>query len=202
MLYFLKAGLVFLATPKTGSTALEHALSPKADMVFQGDPNIKHCTFQRYQWRVEKAILMFVETPPETVALIRDPEDWLSSWFRFRHGAWLNGTPRSTRGMSFDAFVEAYLTDPQPTFAAIGRQARFLTQPKTGQTVDRLFRYDAMSVFVPWLEDRLRTRITLEQRNVSPDWPVTLSDELRQRLKTRFAEDYALYEGALSDPPG
>lgn len=202
MLYFHKVGLVFLATPKTGSTAIEHAMSAKADMVFQGDPNIKHCTFQRYQWRVEKAILMFVGTPPETVALIRDPQDWLSSWFRFRHGAWLNGTPRSTRGMSFDAFVEGYLSDPQPAFAAVGRQARFLTQPKTGQTVDRLFRYDAMPAFATWLGARLKTPITLEQHNVSPDWQVSLSGELQHRLQDRFAEDYALYRGALSDPPG
>ena len=202
MLYFRKAGLVFLATPKTGSTAIETALAPSADMVFQRDPEIKHCTYQRYQWRIEKAILMFVQTPPETVAVIRDPQDWLSSWYRFRHGAWLNGTPRSTRGMSFDAFVEGYLSDPQPAFAAVGRQARFLTQPKTGGTVDWLFRYDAMPAFVGWLEARLQTSITLARENVSPDWPVSLSAELQTRLQARFAEDYALYARALTEPPG
>ncbi len=196
MLYFHKAGLVLLATPKTGSTALEQALGPSADIVLQGEAQIKHCTFQRYKWRMEKFIQIFVKDAPETVALIRQPEDWLSSWFRFRHGAWLNGTPRSARGLSFDQFVEGYLADPQPAFAAVGRQARFLTHPQTGAQVDQIWRYDAMPEFLRFLEARLGTEIALERVNTSPDWPVTLSPELRARLETNFDDDYALYARA------
>ncbi len=202
MLYFHKAGLVFLATPKTGSTAIEHALTPRADMVFQNHPDFKHCMFQRYQWRVEKAILMFTDRVPETVALIRAPEDWLSSWFRFRHGAWLDGKPRSTRGLSFDDFVAGYLDDPQPPFAAVGRQSRFLTHPKTGARVQHIFRYDAMPAFLEYLQARLGDPVVLERRNVSPDWSVTLSPDLRRRLEERFCDDYALYDSALTRSPG
>lgn len=202
MLYFHKAGLVFLATPKSGSTAIERALTPKADIVFQNDPNFKHCIFQRYQWRVEKMISMFTDRVPETVAMIREPEDWLGSWFRFRHGAWLNGTPRSTRGMSFDQFVEGYLSDPQPPFAAVGSQWKFLTHPRNGTRVQHIFRYDAMPAFVDYLEARLGWPIALERENVSPDWPIALSAPLRARLREQFADDYALYEGALSSAPG
>lgn len=196
MLYFLKAGLVLLATPKTGSTALEQALAPKADIVLQGDAQIKHCTFQRYQWRMEKFIQIFVPDAPETAALIRHPEDWLSSWYRFRHGAWLDGTPRSTRGLSFDAFIEGYLAEPQQPFAAVGRQARFLTHPKNGTKVDHIFRYEAMPAFVAFLEHRLGLPITLDRVNTSPDWEVTLSPALRARLEAQFTEDYALHEAA------
>lgn len=201
MLYFHKHKLVFLAAPKSGSTAIEHALASQADIVFQNDPRLKHCTFQRYKWRVEKAILMFTDTPPETTALIRRLDDWLGSWFRFRQGAWLNGTPRSTRGMSFDEFVEGYLTDPQPAFAEVGRPGRFLTQPKTRATVDHLFRYDAMAAFTDWLSARLEQPVALERRNVSPDWQITLASELRAQLEDKFADDYALYENALTRAP-
>ncbi len=201
MLYFHKHKLVFLAAPKSGSTAIEHALAPKADIVFQNDPNLKHCTFQRYKWRVEKAILMFTDTPPETTALIRRLDDWLGSWFRFRHGAWLNGTPRSTRGLSFDQFVEGYLSDPQPPYAAVGRPWRFLIHPQSGTTVDHLFRYDAMAAFTDWLGARLDHPITLEQRNVSPDWQITLSPELRARLEAKFPEDYDLHARARTTAP-
>ncbi len=198
MLYFLKAGLVLLATPKTGSTALEQALAPRADIVLQGDAQIKHCTFQRYKWRMEKFIQIFVRDLPETAALIRQPEDWLSSWYRFRHGAWLDGTPRSARGLSFDQFVEGYLAEKQPPYAAVGRQARFLTHPQTGAKVDHIYRYDAMPEFLAFLEHRLQVPIRLETVNASPDWPVTLAAELRTRLELHYAEDYALYEGAQS----
>ncbi|WP_084386150.1 hypothetical protein [Roseinatronobacter thiooxidans] len=196
MLYFLKHKLVLFATPKAGSTALEHALAPLADIVLQGDPRIKHCTFQRYKWRMEKFIQIFEEDAPQTAALIRHPEDWLGSWFRFRHGSWLEGTPRSTRGLSFDQFVEGYLAEKQPAFAAVGQQAKFLTHPKTGETVDHLFRYEAMPEFVAFLEARLGTAITLERQNVSPNHHISLSPALRQRLEQHYAEDYALYASA------
>jgi len=202
MLYFLKHKLVLLATPKTGSTALEQALAPLADIVLQGDPRIKHCTFQRYKWRMEKFIQIFEDDAPQTAAVIRHPEDWLGSWFRFRHGSWLNGTARSTRGLSFDQFVEGYLSEPQPAFAAIGQQARFLTHPKTGETVTYLYRYDAMSEVVAFLEQRLQTTITLGRHNVSPEQEVSLAPALRSRLEQRYAEDYALYDNALGKHPG
>ncbi|TVR46075.1 MAG: gamma-glutamyl kinase [Rhodobacteraceae bacterium] len=198
MLYFLKHGLVLLATPKTGSTALEQALAPRADIVLQGDPQIKHCTFHRYKWRMEKFIRIFVPDPPETAALIRHPEDWLGSWYRFRHGAWLNGTPRSTRGISFDTFVAGYLAEDQPVYAAVGRQAKFLTHPQTGAQVDHIYRYDAMAAYLAFLQARLDMPITLERVNVSPDWPLTLSPELRARLELQFKPDYDLYAAARS----
>ena len=201
MLYFRKHGLVILATPKTGSSALEQALMPLADIVLQGHPDIKHCTFQRYKWRMEKFIQIFEDTPPVTTAQIRHPQDWLSSWFRFRHGSWLTGTPRSTRGLSFDQFVEGYLSQPQPAYAAVGRQSKFLIHPQTGTTVDYLFRYDAMPAFVTFLEARLGQPVTLDRVNASPDWQVSLSPEVQARLEAQFAQDYALYDAALGVAP-
>ena len=115
--------------------------------MLQGDPRIKHCTFHRYKWRLEKFLHIFDQGPFTTCALIRHPQDWLGSWYRYRQGAWLDGTPQSTKGLSFDQFVEGYLAEQQPAFAAVGAQARFLTHPKTGATVDHLFRYDAFEHF-------------------------------------------------------
>lgn len=202
MLYFHKAGLVFFATPKTGSTAIERALTPVADLVLQNDPDFKHCTFQRYHWRVEKMIQMFTDREPETTALIRHPVDWLSSWFRFRHGAWLDGTPRSTKGMSFDQFVEGYLADPQPRFAAVGGQHRFLTHPRNGRAVAHVFRYEAMPVFLDYLGARLGQPVALQRHNVSPDWEVSLAPALRRRLEDAYPDDFALHEAAFTRAPG
>ena len=194
MLYFEKQNLVLFATPKTASTSLEAALAPMADIVLQGDPRIKHCTFHRYRWRFEKFLMIFKKVQPETVALIRHPEDWLNSWFRFRHGDWLKDTPRSTRGKSFDEFVAGYLQDPKPEFAAVGSQAAFLTHPNKDDRVQTLFRYDAMPEFQKWLENRLECSLDLPQKNVSPRMETSLSANLRARLETGSARDYALYD--------
>jgi hypothetical protein len=196
MLYFKKRNLVLFATPKTGSTALEIALTPHADVALQGDPLIKHCTFHRYKWRFEKFLMIFTQTPPQTVALIRDPEDWLSSWFRFRFGSWLDGTPRSTKGMTFDQFVSAYLHDAPPPFANVGSQSAFLTHPFNDSSVQNLWRYDAMPAFQDWIQTELGVQVDVPQANVSPKFGTQLSDELRDRLRVKYARDYALYDSA------
>ena len=99
-------------------------------------------------------------------------------------------------------FVEGYLSDPQPPFAAVGSQWKFLTHPRNGTQVQHIFRYDAMPAFVGYLEARLGWPITLERENVSPDWPISLSAPLRTRLREQFSDDYALYEAALTRAPG
>lgn len=202
MLVFLKQRLVVFATPKCGSSALETALAPLSDMVLQGDPRIKHCTFHRYKWRLEKFIQIFEQSPMATAALIRHPQDWLGSWYRYRHGAWLDGTSQSTKGLSFDQFVEGYMSDPQPAFAAVGAQARFLTHPKTGETVDHLFRYDAFAQFQAFLEERLGQRFALDRVNTSTEMPLSLSPDLARALEKAHADDFALYNAAHAPKPG
>lgn len=198
MLYFLKRNLVLFATPKTASTALEQALAPFADIVLQGDPAIKHCTFQRYCWRFEKFLGIYTKVAPETVALIREPEDWLGSWYRFRHGSWLDGTPRSTRGITFETFIESYLTDTPAPYAAVGSQAAFLTHPPQSRQVQTLWRYEGLAAFQDWLQAELGVTLDVPQANVSPQIEMSLSDSLRARLSKKLARDYALYEGARS----
>lgn len=192
----MKQRLVVFSTPKCGSTALEQALAPAADVVLQGDPRIKHCTFHRYKWRLEKFLAIFDDSPMATTALIRHPQDWLGSWYRYRHGHWLDGTAQSTKGLSFDQFVQGYLAEEQPAFAAVGSQARFLTHPKTGETVERLFRYDAFTEFQAYLQDRLEREFALDRVNASTEMPLSLSPGLARQLETTCARDYALYDAA------
>jgi hypothetical protein len=198
MLYFHKHALVFLATPKAGSSAIEKALARHADIVFQGEPMLKHCTFQRYKWQVEKTILLFATAAPATMALIRQPEDWLGSWFRYRRRPWLKGSARSTREMSFEQFVQAYLSDPQPDCANVGRQARFLTNPADGATVDILFQYEAMPAVTEFLSKRLGREVVLQRHNVSGAGDLALSSALRSQLEQHLAEDYEMHARALA----
>lgn len=196
MLYFHKAGLVLLSTPKTASTALEDALAPHADIVLTGDAQIKHCNFARYRLRILPLIRDLTPRPPETAALIRHPEDWLGSWYRYRHGSWLDGTARSTRGMRFDQFVDAYLQDTPPPFAHVGAQASFLTDPRSGDTVQTLFRYNALDGWRDWLQERLSVTITLQHLNPSPEADLDLPAPLRARLRDKHARDYELFDRA------
>lgn len=196
VLVFVRSRLVLLATPKTGSTALHMALAGHADMVFRNLPAVKHIGLRRYMRFVAPLVQKYCDGPVETCALIREPEDWLGSWYRYRTRPALDGTARSTRDMDFERFVQDYLCAPPPPHAAVGAQGRFLTAGKGAARVDRLFRHERMQTFCGWLAGRLEVEVSLPEANVSPSRPMALSDATRDRLRRERARCFALYEQA------
>jgi hypothetical protein len=192
VLVFWEPRLVFLATPKTGSTAIAAALESLAAVSIQRPPLLKHTTVHRYRRFVGPYLEVAAKDDFTVVALMREPKDWLGSWYRYRQR---EGTEpsKSTLGMSFDAFVQAWCSEPRPDFADVGSQERFL-RPRQGVGVDRLFRYEEIDSFVHFLEDRLGCEIILPRVNVSPPGLMDLSPATLARLQEVAAEDYAMYE--------
>ena len=193
MLVFWEQRLAILATPKTGSTAIEAALDSMATMSIQRPPVLKHTPVQRFHRFIGPYLEATSGHPFTVVALMREPRDWLGSWFRYRQRDDIGEAAKSTSGMSFDQFVNAWCDDPQPEFAAVGSQARFL-QPKGEKGVDRLFRYEEIETFVHFLEDRLDCEIILPRLNVSPSASLDLAPQTEARLRKVASRDFALYE--------
>lgn len=193
MLVFWDQRLAFLATPKTGSTALAAALEPYAAWSIQRPPLLKHTTAQRYHRFIGPYLRAASGEDFMTVALMREPLDWLGSWYRFRQRPDLADPRHSTKDKSFDEFVESYCAKPQPGFANVGSQARFLTPPGK-PPVDRIFRYEAMGDFVAFLEDRLKVKLQLDRLNVSPPAEVKISAQNLRQLESSMSADFELYE--------
>lgn len=191
MLVFWEERLAFLATPKTGSTAIAAALESLAAVSIQRPPLLKHTTVHRYRRFIGPYLEAASKDSFTLVALMREPKDWLGSWYRFRQREETEAG-KSTRGMGFDDFVRAWCQDPRPDFADVGSQARFL-RPRQGQGVDRLFRYEEIDGFVHFLEERLGCEIILPRLNVSPPGATELSAETEALLREVAAEDFALY---------
>ena len=193
MIMFWKARLVMLAVPKTGTQAYEAALGAQADMVIRHPPGAKHVTAQGFR----RKVLPFVDPDRrqrlETLAVIREPIDWLGSWYRYRSRPQLDGQPQSTAGLSFDDFVEAYLAPAPPAFARVGSQARF-TSNKAGKViVDHLFAYEDQAALRSFLQDRLGVEIAPPERNVSPPGKLSLDPDIEARLREVFAPDFTLH---------
>jgi hypothetical protein len=191
MLVFWEQRLAFLATPKTGSTAIAAALESLASVSIQRPPLLKHTTVHRYRRFIGPYLEAASKDTFTLVALMREPVDWLGSWYRFRQREETE-TAKSTRNMSFDDFVRAWCQDPRPDFADVGSQGKFL-RPRQGVGVDRLFRYEAIGTFVQFLEDRLDCEIILPRLNVSPPGATELAPATRAMLQDVAAEDFALY---------
>lgn len=196
MLVFLQAKLVFFATPKTGSTAIEHGFSPFADMIFQGNPEIKHIPPRRFNRLIAPFVSKYTGDDLCKVALMREPLDWLGSWYRYRRRDALLGHPNSTATVSFNQFIEAYLAETRPAFADLGSQHKFLRLRDDSVGVDRLFRYENMSAVSKFLCERLNQSVALEHLNVSPTASLTLSPTLKRELEQRQKADFDLYHSA------
>jgi hypothetical protein len=164
MLVFWDQRLVFLATPKTGSTAIAAALEPLASVSVQRPPVLKHTTVHRFRRFLGPYLEAASKTDWTVVALMREPRDWLGSWYRFRARDEPADSTRSTQAMSFDDFVQGWCRDPRPEYADVGSQAKFL-RPRQGQGADRLFRYeDRQFRRFPRGSARLRDRIAPAER--------------------------------------
>ena len=195
MLLFWKAKLVLLAVPKTGTTALEAALLAHADTAILNPPEKKHLTARR--WRNQLA--PFFENRGtrqiETMAIIREPRDWLGSWYRYRARPEISGSASSTAGMDFAQFVTGWLSDPEPEYARVGRQSRFVANAEGKIIVDHLFRYEDLGQAVDFLQQRLGVTLDLGRRNISPQADLSLPPALEARLQREAAADFDLWAG-------
>lgn len=201
MLIFVKPRIVLLSVPKTGTTALEQALSERAEIAFRGRPEIKHLNLRQYINKIRPLLHPLGGPRFETVAVMREPLDWLGSWYRFRARDALIGRPNSTAHLSFSRFVEDYLhPGERPSHANLGRQSDFLIDNDNRIAVDHIFRYEAMPALVDFLAARLGQAIALPRVNVSPEAATDLDAGTETRLRAALAPEYAIWERARQAP--
>lgn len=194
MLVFHKERLVFLAVPKTGTTAYQSALGARADIVVRDPPELKHAPVYRYNRFFRPMFEKVCDAQMDTVAVMREPISWLGSWYRYRRRPFMQDRPNNTFDVSFDDFVLAYLKGDRPGFANVGSQAKFLEPRPNGLQVTHLFRYEEPERLDAFLTDRLGAFPTPARENVSPALELTLSTEVERRLRRKCAEEFALYD--------
>ncbi|WP_226621657.1 gamma-glutamyl kinase [Alloyangia pacifica] len=196
MLVFWKARLVLLAVPKTGTSAYEAALGPHASMSVLDPPELKHAPVYRYNRFFRPMFEKIGAEQMELMAVVREPISWLGSWYRYRQRDFLNGKPTSTRGISFDDFVEAYTRGERPPFANVGSQAKFVEPRPNGTEVTHLFKYETQAEITGFLEARLGLTLDLPRQNVSPRADLALSPETEAKLRRKCAADFELWTRA------
>lgn len=194
MLVFWKEKLAFLAVPKTGTTALEGALAPRASIVIRDPPELKHSAVYRYRRWLDPFFEKAGKQKMETMAVVRHPVDWLKSWYKYRHRDEIAGHPNSTQGLSFDAFVTDYCRNAQPPHAVVGSQAKFLLDGAGRLGVDHLFRYEDPDALMAFIEARLGIRPEPKRLNVSPPLELELSPEVEALFRQKRAQEFEVWE--------
>lgn len=194
MLVFYKERLAFLSVPKTGTTAYEAALAPRADMVISEPPMLKHAPVYRYNRFIRPMFVNVCNRELEVMAVMREPISWLGSWYRYRQRPFMAGKPNSTEAISFDDFVLAYMKGKRPGFADVGSQLKFLERQPNGIGVTHLFRYEDQARLQRFLSDRLGMDLSLQRMNVSPQIELTLDPEVEGKFRRKFADEFTLYD--------
>ncbi len=193
MLVFFKPNLAFLSVPKTGSTAYELALRPRADVIFT--KRVKHMTIGKYHAKFAPFLRETYGLTPERFAVIRDPIDHARSWYKYRspdrmdrHNSTCHG------GVSFDDFICDAISQFPSKAAGIGSQASFLSLGVGEIPMDHLFAYDRQDLLQQFLKDRFGESILPGQKNVSPDIEASLSPDVEAAFRAARPADFALYD--------
>jgi len=191
MLIFTPQALAFVAIPKTGTTAIEQALRPHADIVFRGAR--KHISTKRFHRRVRPFVSETFDVTLESFAVLREPEDQIRSWYKYRTRDEIRDKPEYSGHLTFEEFVEALLSESTPPCTQIGSQLRMLSGRGGRLLIDHLFAYERWDRLETFLSDRFEQRISFEPRNVSPQVPTELSEQTRARLRVARAAEFDLH---------
>ena len=194
MIVFFKERLAFLSVPKTGTTAYEKALAPRADMVISNPPMLKHAPVYRYNRFLRPMFLKVCDVELELMAVMREPISWLGSWYRYRRRPFMEGKPNNTFDVSFDDFVLAYMKGNKPGYADVGSQSKFMESQPNGTGITHHFRYEDQARLQGFLEERLDCKLSLGRENVSPAMDLTLSPNIEKRFRRKFAAEFDFYD--------
>ena len=176
--------LAYIAVPKTATVSVEKAFGGYAHGYSKDAPlEVLHMNLQQVTERYGEMT---------TVAVVRDPFEWLSSFHRYMGGPHYRGTPWDMSHMTFERFAQKYMKGqilwPEP----FRRQSDYVTNRKTGAVVDRLYSYSGIQDLVTYLGSALSIEAQLGVHNKSPEGPSVLSDKTAASLRDYMDEDFNL----------
>ncbi len=195
MLIGIERKFVFVANTKTASTSIETALEPVSEIAFKGTPQRKHITLHAA-----------IEAHPEIFAqpgqwprfffkfgVMRDPLDWIGSWFRYRKSNKVD-SPLPLE-MSF---AEFWQQKDWNFLRADGRpylQRDMFCGPQGKVLADVILPYHRLATMFPRICQGLGVARPLPRENVSKARETgPVPPDLAEELRAFYAEDYALWD--------
>jgi hypothetical protein len=210
MIFLYHARLVILSQPKTGTTALDNALAPRASITVNNPPQLKHMQYRKFMrfvapWINGQAGLD--RSDYEVVSVMREPIDWLGSWYRYRtRDALKDASNKKQRGnytgnVSFEEFVGEVLKPKgeRQSFASLGSPCGVALRGDGGIGCDRIYPYEDLSGLYQLIEERTKKPIELAKMNVSPEGDMTLLPETRAKLMAEWAFAFDLHSSLTRD---
>ena len=200
MLIFANQGLIVFALPKTGTTSIDTAIGNKATIRLKGTKGmgLKHINAKRFnKWN--KALKQeFPNQKFVSCCVMREPIDWISSWFRYRSRESLKNSSRYTGNLTFEEYLcnlcDRYEKKSSKSLKLMG-QSKFIIRKNT-IGIDRIFPYEKIDNFTQFISKKLDIKIELPKRNISPELSkskMEISKETLEKLKPFISLDVNIY---------
>ena len=200
MMVSVSANLAFLAVPRAASSSIETELSHLFDISYRKPPKAKHMNYMTFSRKILPHLSSFGIEKIETVAVFREPLDWLHSWYCYLKNLPIgaehsnHNVDFSDAEIDFNRFTEAYLQTNPPAFAHVGQQSRFVANKDGHCGIDHLFRFTNIIGLQQFLAKRFKRELLFLPSNISPRTGIDLSPDLRRELISKFTLDYDIYE--------
>ncbi|MEP2773885.1 MAG: sulfotransferase family 2 domain-containing protein [Fulvivirga sp.] len=197
----IKHKFAFLCMPKCASTSIEYVLRDYCDVDIHNPPALKHININTYNQYVKSLYTnkLNFKKKIETFCLMRNPIDWVFSWYRYRSREALSNPShpmhdRYTGKLSFEEFVNEMIKPNPARYARIGNQSNFFSI-KGKKAVDRVFKLEEMNKVEKYLSSKLKIEIAIPKKNVSPknNMQKVISVEVLSLLESHFEEDFRNY---------
>lgn len=187
---------IFVANTKAASTSLEHALAPHAEIQRTGTPERKHVPLRR---AVKIYDFLFGQPGmgPGTFfkfAVMRDPLDWISSWYRYRTGNKVEAT--LPKDLSFEDFWARNDWNISRPDGSPNLQRDLLCRWNGDPFVDYVLRYETLDADFAGICEALGLEVTLPRLNVSaiPASEAVIPAALEDQVRAHYQLDYALLD--------
>jgi len=194
MLIGVAKRFVFVANTKTASSSIEALLAPHAEISRPGGPAAKHSSIGQIRY-VYSFLFNQPDHAPETFftfGVMRDPIDWIGSWYRFRRGNKVEAP--LPRDLSFRDFWARQDWNIRRGDGTPNLQSNLFCNYRGEVMVDMILPYERLNDLFPRVLQGLGIAGALPQLNVSALGPETLDipADLVDQMRAHYAPDYAL----------
>ncbi len=193
MLISVEKRFLFVANTKTASTSIEQVLAPYAEIRRGGTPARKHVSLHEVMQAYD---FMFAQDEHDPAryfkfGVMRDPVDWITSWFRYRKGNDVEAP--LPPDLDFSGFWARKDWNIEHADGTPNLQRDMFCAPDGRVLADVIIPYDRVGAMFGEICAALGVGQPLERRNVSRlgdagDIPAAL----RAAMREFYAEDYAL----------
>ncbi|MDO6732727.1 sulfotransferase family 2 domain-containing protein [Marinovum sp. 2_MG-2023] len=195
MLIGTTKSFIFVANTKTASTSVERALKPHADIHYAGTSERKHVPLKELtKLYPEVTGGPFGAAERErffTFGVMRDPIDWIGSWYRYRKGNPEVHNPLPD-GMTFEQF---WARRDWNVVCANGEnylQRRLFCCPKGAVLADVIIPYERLDEMFGEICEGLGVKSPLPRRNVSRLTEFKIPEAMIEPLQKHYALDFEL----------